>query len=69
MIGVGGALRSPMAKVDSVKVGAAEVFGLTVVIHDIPQLDRFDGLLGLDYLKHFEIALDTSKQQLWLDPR
>jgi predicted aspartyl protease len=69
MVGIGGAVRSPMAKVDSVKVGAAEVFGLIVVIHDLPQLDRFDGLLGLDYLKHFEIALDPGKRQLWLDPR
>ena len=69
MVGIGGAVRAPMAKLDSVKVGAAEVFGLVVVIHDLPQLDRFDGILGLDYLKHFEIALDPSKRELWLDPR
>ena len=69
MVGIGGSVTTPVARLQSVKVGAAEVSNLIVSIHDFSNSPRFEGLLGSDFLQHFEISLDARKRQLFLTPR
>ena len=69
MAGIGGSVMTPMARLQSVKVGDAEVLNLVVSIHDFSRDPRVEGLLGLDFLNQFEVSLDARKRQLVLIPR
>jgi aspartyl protease len=66
---VGGVIGVAVARLQSMKVGDAEVTGLPVLIHDFSRDPRFEGLLGMDFLGRFTIGLDTQKQLLVLSPR
>jgi aspartyl protease len=67
--GIGGTVRTQIGRVNSIKVGDAEVSGMAVSIHDIPQVPRFEGLLGMDFLGRFQISVDPVKKLLVLTPR
>jgi Aspartyl protease len=69
MTGIGGSVLTQMARIESVKVGDAAVGNLTVSIHDFSRDPHYEGLLGLDFLNHFEMSLDARKRQLFLTPR
>ena len=69
MTGIGGSVMTPMARLQSIKVGDAEVLDLIVSIHDFSRDPRVEGLLGLDFLNQFEVSLDARKRQLFLIPR
>jgi len=69
MVGIGGNVIAPVARIESVRVGDAEVSNLTVSIHDFSPDPRIEGLLGLNFLNQFEVSLDTRKRQLFLLPR
>ena len=67
--GIGGGVAASVARVGSVKVGEAEVSNMTVSIHDFSPDPRIEGLLGFDFLNHFEVSLDARNRQLFLTPR
>jgi aspartyl protease len=67
--GIGGTVNAKIGHVNSIKVGAAEVSSMPVAIHDIPQVPRFDGLLGMDFLGRFQVSVDHAKNLLVLTPR
>lgn len=66
---VGGPVTRPVARLQSLKVGEAEVKNLLVSIHDFHPDPKIEGLLGLDFLKNFHVSLDARKQLLILTPR
>lgn len=66
---VGGPVKVAVARVQSMKVGAAEVTELPVIVHDFSPDPRFEGLLGMDFLNRYRFGLDTSRQVLVLSPR
>jgi len=67
--GIGGSVTVDVGRVESIKVGDAEVTNMRVSIHD-HGLDRdYEGLLGFDFLGHFNMSLDSAKQVLVLTPR
>ena len=66
---VGGIITVPLARLGSLKVGDAEIHDLVVSIHDFSTDPRIEGLLGLDYLKHFNVSLDARRKLLILGPR
>jgi Aspartyl protease len=66
---VGGAITVSVARLGSLNVGGAEVRDLIVSIHDFSPDPRVEGLLGLDFLKHFHVSLDTRRKLLILGPR
>lgn len=67
--GIGGSVTVDVGRVESIKVGDAEVTNMRVSIHD-HGLDRdYEGLLGFDFLRHFNMSLDSAKQVLVLTPR
>jgi clan AA aspartic protease (TIGR02281 family) len=57
------------ANLASTKVGDAEVENLIVTVHNFSSNPRLGGLLGLDFLRHFHVSLDSRKQVLVLSPR
>jgi predicted aspartyl protease len=67
--GIGGTINAQIARVDSIKVGDAEVGGMPVSIHDLSRFPRFEGLLGMDFLGRFHVSVDSSKQVLVLTPK
>src|SRR5262249_8389441 len=66
---VGGVISVPLARLESLKVGEAEVHDLVVSIHDFSADPRIEGLLGLDFLKRFHVSLDARRRLLILLPR
>ena len=66
---VGGIITVSLARVRSLKVGDAEVQDLLVSVHDFSPDPRIEGLLGLDFLKHFHVSLDSRRRLLVLGPR
>ena len=63
---VGGVIGVAIARLQSLKVGEAEVTDLPVVIHDFSPDPRFEGLLGMDFLGRYQIGLDVQRQVLVL---
>jgi hypothetical protein len=66
---VGGVIGVAIARLQSLRVGEAEVTDLPVVIHDFSPDPRFEGLLGMDFLGRYQIGLDVQKQILVLSPK
>ena len=66
---VGGVISAPIARLTSLKVGAAEIADLSVIVHDFSRDPRIDGLLGMDFLGQYHVGLDSQKQLLVLSPR
>ncbi|MGH7827741.1 MAG: retroviral-like aspartic protease family protein [Candidatus Binatia bacterium] len=66
---VTGHVSIPLARLGSIKVGDAEVYNLSVTVHDLSPATRVDGLLGLDFLKRFHVSIDSRNQLLILAPR
>jgi clan AA aspartic protease (TIGR02281 family) len=66
---VNGQVSIPLVRLGSIKVGEAEVYNLSVTVHDLSRTARVDGLLGLDFLKRFHVSIDSRNQFLVLAPR
>jgi gag-polyprotein putative aspartyl protease len=66
---VAGVIAVPLARLGSLKVGDAQVHDLVVSVHDFSTDPRIEGLLGLDFLKHFHVSLDVRRNLLILGPR
>jgi predicted aspartyl protease len=67
--GIGGTVNAQIARVDSIKVGDAEVGAMPVSVHDSARFPRFEGLLGMDFLGHFHLSVDSAKRLLVLTPK
>ncbi|MEK7263921.1 MAG: retropepsin-like aspartic protease [Bacteroidota bacterium] len=48
----------PKISVQKIKLGNAETNSIDVICHDIPEFAEIEGLLGLNFLKHFRTTLD-----------
>ena len=66
--GATGTQRVDVVRVESVEVGQAKAGPLTIMAHDIDFKD-VDGLLGRDFLNHFNVNIDTSAGVVTLTPR
>ena len=57
-----------IVRVQSIEVGEAKAGPLVVIAHDIEFKD-VDGLLGRDFLNHFNVNIDTAGGVVTLSPR
>jgi len=57
-----------VVRVQSIEVGEAKAGPLTIVAHDI-EAKEVDGLLGRDFLDHFNVNIDTAAGVVTLSPR
>jgi hypothetical protein len=53
--------------VDSVEVGESKVGPLFIIVHDA-DLKGADGLLGRDFLSHFNVTIDSKERIVTLSP-
>lgn len=49
--------KGPLITLERIKIFDVEVENVKVAVHDLPPKSRVDGLLGLSFLKHFNIDL------------
>ncbi len=66
--GISGTIVKPLVKIDSLKVGEAEVRNLDVVVHEEANLSG-QGLLGGDFLGQFRVSIDYTENKLILERR
>ena len=70
-VGVGGTGRLRLARVDSLRIGAARAYDLPVCLLDLSQTrilgTAIDGLVGLNVLREFRVTLDFERNVLRLD--
>ena len=57
-----------VVQVDSLEIGDARVGPLTVIAHDV-ELPAGDGLLGRDFLSHFNVTVDSKAGIVTLAPK
>ncbi len=66
----GGSVQVSMTKIDQIQVGQAKAENVQVAIHDLPDgISGVSGLLGMSFLKHFTVTLDSDRGFLYLTPR
>ena len=66
----GGPVQAEVVPLDAIRVGEAEAQNIMVGVFDLPDAPAgVDGLLGLTFLNHFLVTLDTVKGELSLRRR
>jgi len=66
----GGSVQVSMTYVETLQVGSAKVSHVPVAIHDLPDsISGVSGLLGMSFLRNFEITLDADRGFLRLLPK
>ncbi len=58
VITASGVKRAPLITLESVKVLGKEARGVKAIVHDLPAKSYVDGLLGLSFLRNFNIHLN-----------
>jgi len=66
--GVTGSSLVSVTWVRSVAVGRATAGPLPIIVHDA-ELKEADGLLGRDFLNHFNVTIDSAAGQVTLSPK
>ena len=66
--GISGTIVEPLVKIDSLRVGEAEVRNLDVVVNEEASISG-QGLLGGDFLGQFRVGIDYTENQLILERR
>jgi len=56
-----GVIETPLVKVKEMSIGHFKVKNTDVICHDIPELIRVDGLLGLNFIENFRVCIDYKK--------
>jgi len=66
----GGTVQVNMNYLPSMAIGAAQASNVAVAIHDLPDVpEHIEGLLGMSFLKHFLVTLDSEHARLILRPK
>jgi len=64
-----GTVTAPLVTLESIEIGGFKVTGLAVAVHDIFPDSHVTGLLGLNFLSHFRMDIDTQNGVLTLEKR
>ena len=64
-----GLINAPVTSLDSITVGGMEIRDLATAIHDAVPDPQVAGLLGLNFLSHFRMDIDTQKGMLHLEKK
>lgn len=63
-----GVVYAPLVTLGEVQALGQAIAPLDVLVHDLPPAARVDGLLGLNFLRHFKLTLDFPNGLLTLEP-
>lgn len=66
LYGVGGDQHAVVCQVDLLSIGAIVLRQHEVVVADLPEILRVDGLIGLDVLSRFRVTFEFDKRTLVL---
>ncbi|TRX56465.1 retropepsin-like aspartic protease [Thalassomonas sp. M1454] len=55
-------------KVDQFSIGGYVLNNFEVVVMELPNFDKADGLLGMNFLKQFKFSIDQNNAHLYLEP-
>ncbi len=58
---------APVVYIGRVRVGDRECLNVRAVVHDLPQKGYVDGLLGLSFLKYFNLNINFKEGVMSLD--
>jgi aspartyl protease family protein len=61
-----GQIHVPMITIESMMVLGKKIENCEILVHDLPETSRVDGLIGLNFLKHCKLILDFHKGELEL---
>ncbi len=64
-----GVIDAPLVTLESVEISGMRVADLAVAVHDFSQDKSIGGLLGLNFLSHFRMELDTENGVLILEKK
>jgi clan AA aspartic protease (TIGR02281 family) len=64
-----GLINAPVTSLESITVGGMEIKNLTTAVHDAVPDSQVSGLLGLNFLSHFRMDIDTQKRVLHLEKK
>ncbi len=64
-----GVIEVPLVTLDSIEVSGLRVDDLAAAVHDFSKDTNIAGLLGLNFLNHFRMDLDTEKGVLILEKK
>ena len=64
-----GLINAPVTSLESIAVGGMEIRDLATAIHDAGPDPQVAGLLGLNFLSHFRMDIDTQKGMLHLEKK
>ncbi len=65
----GGRIKAPIIKLNSIAMGEVVVENIEVGVIGEFDNKQFDGLLGMNFLRHFDFIIDQNKHKLQLSPR
>ena len=69
MVGITGSAVVSKATIDTVSLLGYSVPNLEVVCHALHPALTFDGILGLNFLQHFNIRIDNDTEMITFEPR
>jgi clan AA aspartic protease (TIGR02281 family) len=64
-----GLINAPVTSLQSIAVGGMEIRDLPAAVHDAVPDPQVAGLLGLNFLSHFRMDIDTQKGVLHLEKK
>jgi len=64
VITANGPIDVPVIRVQSISIGKIKVENVDVTCHDIPEMVGIEGLLGLSFLKHFDLNISFKRMRL-----
>ncbi len=64
-----GVITAPLVTLDSIAIGGMQVRNLTAAVHDVFADPEVSGLLGLNFLSHFRMDIDTKNHVLHLEKK
>ncbi len=66
MVTASGVELAPIIELKSMSVLGKKAFSIKAIVHDLPPKSYVDGLLGLSFLKNFELRINFRKGELEL---
>ncbi len=68
IVSVTGSATAPLVELSDMSIGGARARNVQAVVYDMPGQGQ-EGLLGISFLEHFKVYLDTNHQQMILTER
>jgi clan AA aspartic protease (TIGR02281 family) len=64
-----GRIQAPLVSLETIDVGGLQIKNVTAAVHDVFPDGTISGLLGLNFLRHFRLDIDTQNGLLTLERR